>query len=177
MNYEIKNEAEMKEIVNELQENDIVILSSVKALGNNPDEAFEAYNQLINKGVVIVSKKEPNLSMQNLFKQSLYTAYLLCDKEKGSEKMYYATYKNIGRTDIAVFKEKEKRDEWVNFKDPISVSLGVTEDNCTFEREVLETAKASKMLLDKPQKYLPLEKDEYNPGLYWHRMRNAIHRN
>ena len=43
--------------------------------------------------------------------------------------MYYATYKDIGETDIAAFQTEQERDDWVNFKDPYSKALGVDAAN------------------------------------------------
>ena len=51
--------------------------------------------------------------------------------------MYYATFKGIGESDIVEFKTAKERDDWVNFRDETSRILGITPNNCTFEREVL----------------------------------------
>ena len=32
--------------------------------------------------------------------------------------MYFATFKNIGETDIAAFATEQERNDWVNFRDP-----------------------------------------------------------
>lgn len=56
--------------------------------------------------------------------------------------MYYATFKGIGRSDVAVFNTEEERDAWVEFRDPRSLALKTTKENCTFERMALEEAEA-----------------------------------
>lgn len=44
--------------------------------------------------------------------------------------MYYAIFKEVGTTEIAVFKTKQERDDWVNFKDPLSLAFRETKENC-----------------------------------------------
>lgn len=79
---------------------------------------------------------------------------------------YYATYQNIGQTDIAVFDSEEKRDEWVNFQDPFSKSLGSNPDNATFQRVALNT-KEAECLIRKYKNVLP-RKDDFDPNLAWY---------
>lgn len=63
---------------------------------------------------------------------------LFCQRNGGKimKKRYYATYKGLGITDIAIFKSKEERDRWVGFKDNYSLIMGTTRDNVIFERTV-----------------------------------------
>ena len=77
--------------------------------------------------------------------------------------MYYATYKNIGDSDITAFKTEQERDTWVNFKDPYSKALGVTVDNCTFERMAIAAEEAEVRI-----KTMVHKKDEFNIGQMWY---------
>ena len=72
---------------------------------------------------------------------------------------FYATYKNIGESDIAVFQTEQERDNWVNFKDSYSKTLGATSENCTFER-VAMTAKEAETRI----KTMLHKKDEFTAG-------------
>lgn len=77
--------------------------------------------------------------------------------------MYYATYEGIGDSDIAAFRDKRERDDWVNFKDPYSKALGMTSDNCTFKRIPLKRVKAEKRI-----KTMLHIKDEFNINQEWY---------
>ena len=77
--------------------------------------------------------------------------------------MYYATYKNVGESDIAVFKTRTDRDNWVNFKDPYSVALGVKPEDCTFERMAIEDSQVSSRI-----KNMVHMLDEFNPQQEWY---------
>ena len=77
--------------------------------------------------------------------------------------MYYATYRNIGETDIATFKTMQERDDWVNFKDPYSKALGVNIENCTFERMAISAEEAEPRI-----KTMLHKNDEYNVGQEWY---------
>ena len=79
---------------------------------------------------------------------------------------YYATYQNIGQTDIAVFDSEEKRDDWVNFQDPFSKSLGSNLNNATFQRCTIDNEEAER-LINKHRNVLPV-KDDFNMGLSWY---------
>lgn len=79
--------------------------------------------------------------------------------------MYYATYKDIGETDIAAFKTERERDNWVNFKDPFSQTFYINADNCTFERAAMTAEEAEKRIGTMLHK-----KDEFNDGQEWYYM-------
>lgn len=79
--------------------------------------------------------------------------------------MYYATYKDIGDTDIAAFKTEQERDYWVNFKDPFSQTFYVNADNCTFERVAMTAEEAEQRIGTMLHK-----KDEFNDGQEWYYM-------
>lgn len=77
--------------------------------------------------------------------------------------MYYATYKNIGETDIASFKTEQERNDWVNFKDPYSKAFGVNAENSTFDRTVLAAEEAEPRI-----KNMLHKEDEFNDGQEWY---------
>lgn len=77
--------------------------------------------------------------------------------------MYYATYKGIGESDIAAFKTEKERNEWVNFKDPYSKTLGVNAENSTFERAVMSAEKAEQRIGTMLHRV-----DEFNAGQEWY---------
>lgn len=77
--------------------------------------------------------------------------------------MYYATYKNIGETDIAAFHTEQERDDWVNFKDPYSKALGVDAANSTFERVAMTAEEAEQRI-----GIMLHKKDEFNAGQEWY---------
>lgn len=79
---------------------------------------------------------------------------------------YYATYQNIGQSDIAVFGTEKERDEWVNFQDPFSKSLGVNPDDATFQRVAIDKKEAER-LIKKHKNVLP-RKDDFDPNLSWY---------
>lgn len=60
--------------------------------------------------------------------------------------MFYATFKGIGYSDIAVFQTKQDRDDWVNFRDSYSKVLRINKDSCTFERIPLSSKKAKQII-------------------------------
>ena len=62
------------------------------------------------------------------------------------EKMYYATFKDIGQSDVAAFKTEKERDDWVNFQDPLSLILKSDKDNCTFQRMAVTEDEVSDIL-------------------------------
>lgn len=77
--------------------------------------------------------------------------------------MYYATFKNIGETDITAFKTEQERDNWVNFKDPFSEALKVNAENCTFERTAMTTEEAEQKIDTMLHK-----KDDFNTDQDWY---------
>lgn len=77
--------------------------------------------------------------------------------------MYYATYKKIGDSDIAVFKTEQERDDWVNFKDQYSKALNVNAENCTFERMSISSETAERRM-----KQMLHKKDDFNPEQAWY---------
>lgn len=76
---------------------------------------------------------------------------------------YYATYKNIGDSDIAVFQTEQERNDWVNFNDPYSKAFGVTSENSTFEREIMSVEEAELRI-----KNMLYTKDEFNTKQEWY---------
>lgn len=79
--------------------------------------------------------------------------------------MYYATFKGIGKSDIAEFKTKQDRDNWVNFKDSYSLAFGTTKENATFQRyELTDEKELSKVVNDKNIERVV---DTYNPNQWW----------
>lgn len=77
--------------------------------------------------------------------------------------MYYATYKDIGDTDIAAFQTEQERDDWVNFLDPYSKALGADAENSTFERVPIAVEEAEPRI-----KTMLHKKDEFNAGQEWY---------
>ncbi len=77
--------------------------------------------------------------------------------------MYYATYKDIGETDITAFKTEQECDNWVNFKDQYSKALGVDAANSTFERVAITAEEAEKRIGTMLHK-----KDEFNDRQEWY---------
>ena len=77
--------------------------------------------------------------------------------------MYYATYKDIGDSDIAAFQTEQERDDWVNFKDPYSKALGTNAENSTFERMVITAEEAEPRI-----KTMLHKEDEFNAGQEWY---------
>lgn len=84
--------------------------------------------------------------------------------------MYYATYKDIGETDIAAFQTEQERDDWVNFKDEFSKIFGTDKDNCTFKRKKLSTKVAEQKIKNRLHK-----KDCFNIGQEWYILENHIY--
>lgn len=77
--------------------------------------------------------------------------------------MYFATYKDIGDTDIAGFKTESERNDWVNFRDPYSKAFGVNAENSTFERMVITAEEAEQRI-----KTMLHKNDEFNDGQEWY---------
>lgn len=82
---------------------------------------------------------------------------------KGILKMYYATFSGIGESDIAAFKTKRDRDDWVDFKDEVSIVAGTTVENCVFKRTAISRNDA---LCRIP--FMTREQDISNPNLTWY---------
>lgn len=80
--------------------------------------------------------------------------------------MYYATYKNVGRSDIAVFETEKARDEWVDFKDEFSVMFGTTKETATFERVAITNQKEIESVVNNPA-YLKIT-DSNNARQWWY---------
>ena len=77
--------------------------------------------------------------------------------------MFYATFKGIGKSDIAVFHTEKERDDWVNFKDDYSLAFGANVNNTSFERIPLSSGTAKKRI-----KTMLHKKDEYNHNQEWY---------
>lgn len=78
-------------------------------------------------------------------------------------KNFYATYDNIGESDIAVFQTERERDNRVNFKDPYSKALGATSENSTFERKAISSEEAELRIGTMLHR-----EDEFNTGQEWY---------
>lgn len=76
---------------------------------------------------------------------------------------FYATFKNIGVSDIAAFQTEQERDDWVNFKDPYSKALGVDAANSTFERTAMTSEEAEQRIGTMLHR-----KDEFNARQEWY---------
>lgn len=79
--------------------------------------------------------------------------------------MFYATYKGIGKSDIAEFQTEKERDDWVNFNDELSKVCKVTKKNCFFERTKLTDENIIKKIVNNN---LIQEYDTYNPNQKWY---------
>lgn len=77
--------------------------------------------------------------------------------------MFYATFKGIGKTDIACFQTEEERNNWVNYADEYSRALGINKDNSSFERITLSSGTAKKRI-----KNMLHKKDNYNHRQEWY---------
>lgn len=79
--------------------------------------------------------------------------------------MYYATFKNIGKSDIVAFKTKSERNNWVKFKDSFSKSLNINKKNCTFKRKALFSKIAEERVI-----YMKHRTYEWNPEQEWYQI-------
>ena len=77
--------------------------------------------------------------------------------------MFYATFKGIGKSDIAVFYTEQERNDWVNFKDEYSIALGANAENSTFERISISAGIAKKRI-----KTMLHKKDGFNDKQEWY---------
>lgn len=79
--------------------------------------------------------------------------------------MYYATYKGIGISDVTVFDSEQERNDWVEYKDVLSLLCGATKENSTFERQIL----ANKREIERVVSNKKIKKivDTYNPKQWW----------
>lgn len=77
--------------------------------------------------------------------------------------MYYATYAQVGYSDIAAFETKEERDRWVIFQDDFSRWTGTTADTCVFYRMALSTEEAESRTPNMIHRI-----DTYNPRQHWY---------
>lgn len=77
--------------------------------------------------------------------------------------MYYATFSGIGESDIAAFSTKQTRDDWVDFKDEVSIVAGTTIENCAFKRTAMSRNEALSRI-----PFMQREKDVSNPNLTWY---------
>ena len=80
--------------------------------------------------------------------------------------MYYATFKGIKKGDIAEFRTKQERDDWVNFKDDFSVFVDNAPDNCVFERMALEDEDVINSVVN--DKTMPTIQDDFLPYVKWY---------
>ena len=62
--------------------------------------------------------------------------------------MYYAKYVET-TCGVVAFKTKAERDNWVNFKDDVSVVCGTTVENAVFQREPITSCEAVHILARK----------------------------
>lgn len=77
--------------------------------------------------------------------------------------MYYATFSGIGESDIAAFKTKQERDDWVVFKDEFSIVAGTNENNCIFKRSAISRNEAMKRI-----PFMKRESDDANQNIIWY---------
>lgn len=77
--------------------------------------------------------------------------------------MFYATFSGIGESDIAEFKTERERDDWVNFQDGHSLSVGYTKEAAVFGRKKLSKDTARRKI-----RYRPSEEDWCRPGVMWY---------
>lgn len=70
---------------------------------------------------------------------------------------FYAKFKDDDE-EIIVFPTQQERDEWVNFEDEFSKSIGCTKHNATFERAALTTKEAT-YLIKSNNLFLSYDKD------------------
>lgn len=81
-------------------------------------------------------------------------------------KKYYATFKGIKNSDISEFKTEQERDDWVNFRDPFSIYVGNTPENCIFERMELNDESTIDSVVK--NKNIPTVQDESLPEVKWY---------
>ena len=81
-------------------------------------------------------------------------------------KKYYATFKGINHSDIAEFDTKRDRDNWVNFKDPFSISVGNTPEDCIYERMALDDPRIINKVIK--NRNIHTVQDEFVPGAKWY---------
>ena len=77
--------------------------------------------------------------------------------------MFYATFSGIGESDIAEFRTEWERDDWVNFRDKHSLSVGYTKEAAVFGRKKLSKDTARRKI-----RYRPSEEDWCRPGVMWY---------
>lgn len=88
--------------------------------------------------------------------------------------MYYAIFKEVGTTEIAVFKTKQERDDWVNFKDPLSLAFRETKENCIFKRMAYNKKIAINKIIEglhntkEDGVHTVIDKDELSPNIIWY---------
>ncbi len=59
---------------------------------------------------------------------------------------YFATFELPCTSDIIAFSTAAERDDWVNFRDHLSVSSGTTAVNAFFDRKALTAAEAERLI-------------------------------
>lgn len=80
---------------------------------------------------------------------------------------YYARYAGIPYADIAIFKSKKERDNWVLYKDKESVMYDYRNEEETPERESVDRFSAEALLHNKGIRFVC---DEINPDITWARL-------
>ncbi len=76
---------------------------------------------------------------------------------------YYARYAGIPYADIAIFKSKKERDDWVQFKDPESIMFDYHEEEEP-EREAIDKETACAWTHIKGMQF---KQDDINPNITW----------
>ena len=81
-------------------------------------------------------------------------------------KKYYATYSNVGTSDIAIFSNEKDRDDWVNFNDYYSQLIGNNSTIATFQRIRISSEKVRSIL--KNSAIITKVKDEFDSKIEWY---------
>ena len=80
--------------------------------------------------------------------------------------MFYATFNEDNVLEIAEFLSEAERDDWVNYRDPISLLLHTTIDNTPFERIPFDNERIICMLHD--VSVFNKRSDEFNDRITWY---------
>lgn len=80
--------------------------------------------------------------------------------------MFYATFDEDNVFEIAEFLSESERDDWVNYKDQISLLLHTTIDNAPFKRIPFDNEKIINMLHD--VSVFNKHSDEFNDRITWY---------
>ena len=63
---------------------------------------------------------------------------------------FYATYAEVlaygDHYEVATFNSEQERDDWLNYKDTLSLTAKTTAENCVFKRLALEDSVAKELI-------------------------------